>query len=77
MEYKHYNQFGIWVAQQLIILGWSKGDLARKIGVKQPYLSNVLSGKQLGARYIDPIITLITDARAEQEKKGESLREVI
>ena len=36
-----------WLAQQLSVRGWSSSELARRAGISQSSVSNVLTGKQI------------------------------
>lgn len=72
-----HPQLGVWTKQQLIVLGWQNKDLAEKLNVKESYLSELLSGKRPGAKYVGEIIRIIQHAVDEMEKEHSELLEVV
>lgn len=74
---KLHPQFGTWAKQQMILLGWQNKDLAEKLDVKESYLSELLSGKRPGAKYVGEIIRIIQHAVDELEKEHSDLLEVV
>lgn len=74
---KQYNLFEVWVTQHLAALQWQKKDLAKMLGVSQPYLTDLLNGRRPGVHHVDRIVQLIQEAEAEQKKLMEPLKEVV
>ncbi|EKN63318.1 helix-turn-helix transcriptional regulator [Schinkia azotoformans] len=52
---KHIPFFGIIVKKRLIELNMTQRQLAKKIGVNENYLTDILNGRRSGKKYIDQL----------------------
>ncbi len=66
-----YTQFGIWVKRRLAETGLSVNDIAEEIGVSANYVSDILTGRTKGLKYLDQIVSFLS------KKNEEALMEVV
>lgn len=66
-----YKQFGRIVKKRLIDLGMSQRELAKRVGVNENYLTDVLNGRKPGFKYRGAIISVLNMDRDGKTLKRE------
>ncbi len=53
------QEFHSEVKKKLIDLGMTQADLAKKLGIKPPYLNDILKGNRNGEKYMPKILEVL------------------